>query len=338
MLTERKSELLKTLVEEYIESAIPVASESVARKHSLGVSSATVRNDMADLEDQGYISRPHHSAGAVPSDKGYRFYVETLSQIEDLPREFQYTLRYQFTKAERDIDGWTRLAATALSHLVNNAAIVTYPREPESRLIRINLVQVQESLAFLILVLQEVKLRKLLLPLSEPLTSDDLQAVANRMSASLNGLSRQEIMTKTVDVSPFERTVTDMVLDIMEAEDSDLYSNHYIEGLRHLLNQPEFSQGEKAREIVEVLEDKELPKVVLAEAPEWGHMKVIIGEENRVNFLHPLSMVVCQYGLPGGGLGSISAIGPTRMEYSRTIAGVRFISSLMTDMLTQVHG
>ena len=190
--------------------------------------------------------------------------METLSQIEDLPREFQYTLRYQFTKAERDIDGWTRLAATALSHLVNNAAIVTYPREPESRLIRINLVQVQESLAFLILVLQEVKLRKLLLPLSEPLTSDDLQAVANRMSASLNGLSRQEIMTKTVDVSPFERTVTDMVLDIMEAEDSDLYSNHYIEGLRHRLNQPEFSQGEKAREIVEVLEDKELPKVVLA--------------------------------------------------------------------------
>jgi heat-inducible transcriptional repressor len=338
MLTERKSELLKTLVEEYIESAIPVASESVARKHSLGVSSATVRNDMADLEDHGYISRPHHSSGAVPSDKGYRFYVETLSQVEELPLEFQYTLRYQFTKAERDIEGWTRLAATALSQLVNNAALVTYPREPESRLMRINLVQVQESLAFLILVLQEVKLRKLLLPLSEPLTSDDLQTVANRMNASLNGLSRQEIMTKTVDVSPFERTVTDMVLNIMEAEDSDLYRDHYIEGLRHLLNQPEFSQGERAREIVEVLEDKELPKVVLAEAPEWGHMKVIIGEENRVNFLHPLSMVVCQYGLPGGGLGSISALGPTRMEYSRTIAGVRFISSLMTDLLTQVHG
>jgi heat-inducible transcriptional repressor len=129
-----------------------------------------------------------------------------------------------------------------------------------------------------------------------------------------------------------------MVMDIMEAEDRALYSDHYIEGLRHLLNQPEFSQGDKAREIVEVLEDKELPRVVLAEAPEWGHMKVIIGEENRVTFLHPFSMVVCQYGLPGGGLGSISALGPTRMEYSRTIAGVRFISSLMTDLLSQVHG
>ena len=338
MLTGRKPELLKALVQEYIESASPVSSESVAKKHSLGVSPATVRNDMAGLEEQGYISRPHQSAGAVPSDKGYRFYVETLSHVDELPPEFQYTVRYQFTKAERDIERWTQLAATALAQLVNNVALVTYPREPESRLMRINLVHIQESLAFLILVFQEVKLKKQLLPLSEPLTSDDLQMVANRLSASLSGLSRQEILTKTVDVSPFERTVTNMVMDIMEAEDRALYSDHYIEGLRHLLNQPEFSQGEKAREIVEVLEDKELPKVVLAEAPEWGHMKVIIGEENRVTFLHPFSMVVCQYGLPGGGLGSISALGPTRMEYSRTIAGVRFISSLMTDLLAQVHG
>lgn len=338
MLTQRKTELLKTIVGEYIGSASPVASETVARKHSLGVSPATVRNEMADLEEQGYITRPHHSAGAVPSDKGYRFYVENLSQVEELSPEFQYIIRYQFTKAERDIEGWTRLAATALAQLINNAALVTYPRGPESRLIRINLVHIQESLAFLILVLQEVKLRKQLLPLSEPLTSDDLQIVANRLSDSLSGLSRREILNKPVDVSPFERTVTDMILDIMEAEDLALYSDHYVEGLQHLLSQPEFSEGEKAREIVEVLEDKELPKVVLAEAPEWGHMKVIIGGENRVTFLHPLSMVVCQYGLPGGGLGSISALGPTRMEYSRTIAGVRFISSLMTELLAQVHG
>ncbi|MBI4282009.1 MAG: heat-inducible transcription repressor HrcA [Chloroflexi bacterium] len=338
MLTQRKSELLKTLVGEYIESASPVASETIARKHSQGVSSATVRNEMADLEEQGYITRPHHSAGAVPSDKGYRFYVETLSQVEELPQEFQHTVRYQFTRAERDIESWTRLAATALAQLVNNAALVTYPKEPETRLIRINLVQIQESLAFLILVLQEVKLRKQLLPLSEPLTSDDLQMVANRLSDSLGGLSRREIQARPADISPFERTVTDMVLDIMEAEDQALYSDHYIEGLRHLLSQPEFSEGEKAREIVQVLEDKELLQTILAEAPEWGHMKIIIGGENRVTFLHPLSIVLCQYGLPGGGLGSISALGPTRMEYSRTIAGVRFVSSLMTELIAQVHG
>ena len=160
MLTQRKTELLKTLIEEYIESATPVPSETVAKKHSLGISSATVRNELADLEDQGYITRPHHSAGAIPSDKGYRFYVESLSQLEELPPTFQHTVRYQFTKAERDIESWTRLAATALAQLVNNAALVTYPKEPESRLMRINLVYIQESLGFLILILQEVKLKK----------------------------------------------------------------------------------------------------------------------------------------------------------------------------------
>jgi heat-inducible transcriptional repressor len=338
MLSQRKAELLKTLIGEYIVSASPVASEAVARKRSLGLSPATIRNEMADLEEEGYISRPYTSAGAVPSDKGYRFYVETLTNVTELPQEFQYTIRYQFTRAERDIEGWTRLAAMVLAQLVSNAALVTYPKWPETRLLRVDLVYVQESLALLILVLQETKLRKQLLPLGESLDGEGLQMTANRLSDSLGGLSRQEILAKRQELSAFDRQITDAVTELMEHEDQALYVDHYVEGLRHLLNQPEFAAGEKAREIVEVLEDKELPRAVLAEAPEWGHMKVVIGGENRATFLRPFSVVVCQYGLPGGGLGSISAIGPTRMEYSRTMAGVQFISSLMTELVSQVHG
>jgi heat-inducible transcriptional repressor len=310
----------------------------MAKKHSLGVSSATIRNEMADLEDEGYITRPHSSAGAVPLDKGYRFYVETLSHVGELPREFQYTIRYQFTHAERDIESWTRLAATVLAQLVNNVAMVTYPKWREARIAHIDLVPVQELMVLLVLVLQETKLRKKLLPLREPLDSRELQMVAGRLSASFDGLNRREIMARPMELSPFEREVTDSVMDAMEHEDQALYSDHYVEGLRHLLGQPEFSGGEKAREAVEVLEDKDLPKAVLAEAPEWGDMKIVIGGENRLTSLHPFSVVVCRYGLPGGGLGSISAIGPTRMEYPHTIAGVRFISSLMTELVAQVSG
>ena len=338
MITQRKTELLKTLVGDYIESANPVASESVARRHALGVSPATVRNDMADLEEQGYITRPHHSAGAVPLDKGYRFYVESMPAVEDLPPESRDVLRHEFTKAEPDIEVWTRLAATLLAQMVNNVGMVTYPRETESRLMRINLVPIQESLAFLILVLQEVKLRKQLLTLSEPLTGDDLQIVANKLSETLSGRNRQEIIPKIRDMSPIERSVAESVVDIMEAEDRALYTDHYIEGLRHLLSQPEFSEGGKAREIVDVLEEKDLPRVVLAEAPERGSIRVVIGEENSATFLRPLSIVVCRYGLPGGGQGTITAIGPTRMEYSHTMAGVSFISSLMTELVSQVYG
>jgi heat-inducible transcriptional repressor len=338
MLTQRKQALLKTLVWEYIGSASPVASETIARKHSLGVSSATIRNDMAALEEEGYITRPHASAGAVPLDKGYRSYVETLSEVEELPRDFQYTIRYQFYNVERDIDGWTSLAATVLAQLVNNVAVVTYPRWPQSRVVRVDLVYVQEFLAFLILVLQEAKLQKKILPLREPLTPDELQGVANKLSGSLGGLSRNEILSSSLDLSPFESHVTELIGDIMWREDQALYNDHYVEGLRHLLSQPEFSAGGKASEIVEVLEDEELPRAVLAEAPAGGNLKVVIGGENRVTSLHPFSMVVCRYGIPGGSLGSISAIGPTRMEYARTIAGVRFVSSLMTELIAQVHG
>ena len=338
MLTSRQTELLKTLVHQYIESASPVASDSVVRKHALGVSSATVRNDMADLEDQGYITRPYHSAGAVPSSRGYRFYVEAIDEPAELPPASQRTLRMQFTRAEQDLDGWTRLAASLLSGLVNNVALVTIPRERESHVVRIDLVPVQETLVFLVLVLQEVKLRKQLLTLDEPLSGDDLQVAANRLNDVLGGRSRRQILSQTSPMSHMERTVTGRVVDMMEAEDNALYSDHHMEGLARLLGQPEFAQAGKVHGIVEALEDRELPRMVMAETPEGGRMRVVIGEENRADTLHPLSMVVCRYGGAGGGAGTISAIGPTRMEYPRAIACVRFISALLSDTLARVRG
>ena len=341
MLTARQTELLKTLVRHYIRSASPVASDSVARAHALAVSPATVRNDMADLEDQGYITRPHHSAGAVPSSRGYRFYVEAIDEPAELPPASRRTLRRQFGRAEQDLEGWTRLAASLLAGLVNNVALVTFPRERESHVVRINLAPVQDSLVFLVLVLREVKLRKQLLTLEQPLSHDDLQSAANRLNEALSGLSRRQILSRTTPASPMshvERTVTERVVDMMEAEDNALYSDHQMDGLGRLLGQPEFADAERVRGIVEALEDRALPRMVTAETPEGERMRVVIGEEHRADTLRPLSMVVCRYGLSGGGVGTISAIGPTRMEYPRAIASVRFMSALMTDTLARVHG
>lgn len=337
MITQRKSELLKTLVRDYIYYATPIASERFTKDHSLGVSPATVRNYMSELEEQGYVTRPHQYAGAIPSDKGYRFYVESLPAGEELPGRFKHNIRYQFNRVQGDTEDWTRIAAVALSRVVNNAAVVTYPKRSESRFLRINLVYIQESLAFLILVLEKVQLRKQLLPLIKPLSNDELQLVSNKLSDSLKGLNRREIMNKHLKSSPFEQNVTNMVLEIMKAEDEANYGNSYVHGLKQLLNQPEFSNGQKAREIIDVMEDEELPNLISSEAPQQGGMKVVIGEEHRTNSLYPLSMVICQYGLPGGGLGSISALGPTRMEYSRAISGVRFVASLMTDLFAQIQ-
>jgi heat-inducible transcriptional repressor len=337
VLTERRANLLRSVVGEYIDFATPVASEAVVRKHGLGVSSATIRNDMSFLEDEGYITRPYSSAGAVPSNKAYRFYVESLPGVEELPKDQQYTLWYQFSKGENDIEDWSRLAASVLSNLVGNVALVTNPKVANTKLVRLELIYIKDFLAFLVIVFQEARLKKKLIPMNDALSNEDLQMVSNKLSHNLGGLSRNEIENKTTARDPFERDVVDMVVNLMAQEDQELYNDHYVEGLRNLLRQPEFANGEGARGLIDVIEDRELPKAILAEALDGGALNVVIGEENREEFLYPFSMVVSKYGLPGGAVGYISALGPTRMEYPRTMAGVKLVSSVMTSLLSRVN-
>src|SRR2546430_69875 len=128
MLSERRESLLNLIVDEYVETAMPVGSQYIVRKHGMAVSSATVRLEMARLEDEGYISQPHTSAGRIPSDKGYRYYVESLMSEETIPWEERQTIRHQFHQAERAMEQWFQLAAAVLAHSVSNFAVVTSPR------------------------------------------------------------------------------------------------------------------------------------------------------------------------------------------------------------------
>ncbi len=337
VLTERRAGLLKTVVGEYIDFAVPIASDALVKKHGLGVSSATIRNDLAFLEDEGYISRPYSSAGAVPSSRGYRFYVENLPGVEELPREQQYVLWQQFAKGESDVEEWSKVAASVLSNLVGNIALVTNPKIANTRLVKLELIYIKEFLAFLVIVFQEARLKKTFIPVNDNLTNEDLQVVSNKLSHVLGGLNRLEIENRTARFDPFEEDVVEMVVQMMSQEEKESYSDHYIEGLRNLLRQPEFEDVVRARELVDMIEDRQLPRAVLAEALENGEINVVIGEENRAEFLYPFSMVVSRYGSPGGSVGYISALGPTRMEYPRTMAGVKLVSSVMTGLLSQVN-
>lgn len=337
-LTERKTNLLNALVGEYIISASPIGSETVARKRQLGIGPATIRSEMSHLEEMGYLRRSYASAGAIPSDKGYRFYVESIPEGPELPQDSKYTIRHQFTEAEPDIDRWIEKAAKVLSGLIGNAALVTYPRSREPRILGLDLVQLQESLVLLVLVLRGAKLKKQLMTMREPVANTELQQLSNRLSGFLGGLTRRELMARPEDRSAIGRDVTNTVTELMKQEEQLTNADQYVQGLSQLLGQPEFAGGEGSREILEAIEARELQKTILAEAGERGHVRVVIGGENRARFLQPLSIVVCQYGFPGGGIGYISAIGPTRMEYPRVMGGVRFISSLMTEFVSQVNG
>lgn len=338
MLSERKENILRIIVGEYISGASPVGSEAIARRHGLGVSAATIRSEMARLEDDGYIIRRHTSGGGIPSDKGYRYYVESLVREGGVPVGEQRMISHLFHQVERELEQWTRLAAALLARMVQNIAIVTSPKAVESRFKHLELVALQEFLALLILILREAKLRQQLVAFDEAIFQEELTLISNKLNAAFKGLTRPQILAKSLELSPIEEKVTKAIAHIMEGEDEQRYEDPYIEGLGHILAQPEFASGQKILSLIEVLEGKRLVRFILPEMLAGEGVQVIIGAENREEAMRECSMVVTQYGIPSEASGALGVLGPTRMQYGRAISAVRFMGSLMSDLVAELHG
>ena len=335
-LSLRRETILKTILDGYIETAIPVPSEVVTRKHGLGVSAATVRHEMAGLEEEGYISRPHLSAGGVPTDKGYRYYVEALATAQELPLETKRSMRREFTSVSRDVDVWTKLSARMLAEVARNMALVTMPRTIQTRIRNLQLVYLDELLVMQIVVLQEARLRKELVPLTEPVSEEDISLVAGKLNNHVKGLSYHEVLERSIETTPLEKDVLDVALRILQEEDQASFADYIIEGLRHLIDQPEFKGSSQVHDLIEVLESRRLAEAILTESPGVGGMRVIIGGENHEDALKPMSLVITQYGVRNQVFGTISIVGPMRMHYEKTIAGVNYFASLMSQMLEEV--
>jgi len=337
MLTERRARLLSLIIGEYIDSALPVGSETIVRRFDLPFSSATIRNEMARLEEDGYISHPHTSAGRVPSDKGYRYYVEALMEERDLPWEAKQTIRHQFHQAGREQDEWIQLAASVLAHAVENAAVVTLPRTVESRLKRLELVGVQETSALLVLVLQQARVKQQVLIFPEPIDQDQLTAIANHLNQAFAGHSAGEIGRSSVQLTQLEWHVANAVREIMDSSDRGGYDEAYLEGVRNVLRKPEFDTSEKMLNLLDVLERRNIARVIPFDVAVSDGVTVMIGAENEHDALHDYSVVFSPYGLPGGVGGAMAVVGPTRMHYPETISTVRFMAGLMSEMLTTFY-
>ncbi len=338
MLSERAGNVLTILVNEYINTANPVASEDIARRSPVKISPATVRNAMSRLTEEGYISRPHVSAGAVPSDRGYRYYVESLKELPELPPVLQQQIHRHFEDTDPDVEEWSRKCAAILSRITTNMAIVTVPRARSPRIKHIQMVYLQDFLGLLIIVLQEARLLSRLFTLEEETSQDRLNQVANKLNDSFSDLTYAEIEVSRSELTPLEERIrTDTVLMLREDE---TYTSplHHVDGLRWLLNQPEFSQGGRARELVEMLEEEVLLESLLLELPESGDIAVYIGDENREEPLRPFGVILGQYGIPHQASGTICVIGPTRMGYAEAISGVSFLSSFMSQLVLELHG
>jgi heat-inducible transcriptional repressor len=336
-LTPRQQLILGLVVREYISTAQPVGSKTI-EAYGLGVSSATIRNEMVSLEDCGFLYQPHTSAGRVPTEEGYRYFVERLMRESHLPVDQQRTIRHQFHQVGVDLEQWMRLGASVLARTSESAAVVTSLKTDNCRLRHLDLISLHETLAMLIIVLEGGMVRQQMLALDEALGQDTLEQMANRLNDLCVGASTQRVMACRRQLGALEQEILDVVVEVMQSVDRQVGMHLYRDGLINILHQPEFTVPESARQVVRLLEDRTTLETLLTEMLEVGGVQVIIGGEGRWNELKECSLVVSPYGVSGSAVGALGVMGPMRMPYSRAISTVRYVAGLMSDLFGELYG
>jgi len=331
-LTERQEAILALIVREYIRNPQPVASKMLVDDFSLGVSSATVRNEMGVLEEKGLLFAPHTSAGRVPTKLGYRYFVHRLLTGGDLTPQERRLIARELKQTPVDAEEWMRMAATILSRTAQTAALVTPPRATDNQFKHLELISTQGRLVLMVLVLQGGSVHQQMLTLAEVVEQDALSHTATMINKLCGRLTAEQVRTKARALSDaLGREVGELVADAMNQANQQAARELYRFGLSE--NLPAFTDNE-AQQAIRVLEEHSLLEDVLRETlnSEQSDLRVVVAGEGRWENLSHLSMVLARYGTPQA-RGALGVLGPTRMRYGRAISAVRYMAGLMAGML-----
>ncbi len=335
-LPARSERVLKIIVGEYIATGVAISSDAIYRGYSLRVSPATIRHEMAYLEGEGFIGRPHTSAGGIPSDKGYRYYIEDLLDDDQITAEERAAIKRRFNKAGHEPDEWARLAVSILTQKLQNIALATPLRAPLCHFRHLDLVSLEGSIMLVVLILREGKTRQRFLTLSQMVSQDELTATANRMNEAYIGLIGSEIQSLSQQMSPIEEAVTEVIVHMMQVEDAQQYEQFYLGGWRYLVAQSDMIRSSRIVSLVEALEERSILGTLLANLGSTPGIRITIGSENEDEVLRGCSVVITNYGA-GERRGAIGVIGPTRMPYGRVISVIDYVSSLMSELVSKTY-
>jgi heat-inducible transcriptional repressor len=347
-LSQRKEAVLRALVDEYVQSGEPVPSkvlsDQLAAIYGPGYGPATIRNELAALEEAGLIYQPHISAGRVPTDLGYRYFVERLMRESRLPADEQRLIRHQFYQVQRQLDEWVRLTASIVAQALQSAAVVTPPRSSETRLKHFELLALYESVVLVVLVLDDGTVRQERLVLDTSMTQEELGRLARRLNERLRGATAETIAARLeadlAALSSDARLVAESLERLLSQLDVLSRDAFYAEGIAQLLQHPQVSQGdpERVRQVVEALEQNRFLPSLAPQALEGEGVQVIIGVENEAEALKDMSVILSRYGRPGHLGGLLGVVAPTRMQYGRAIAVVRYMTQMLNDLLEETYG
>ena len=341
-LKERQKLVLALIVRDYVETAEPISSGRLVDHFQLEFSPATARNEMAILEKKGYLYQPYTSAGRVPTKKGYRYYVGRLMGDERLPAHIQEMIRHQFYQARNDVDDWLLLSASVLAQHSRGAAIVTPLHTEKARFKHMTLLSTRGRQVLMVIVLNSGEVHQQTLVLDETLTQSQLTGIAaqiNERADDLNARDLEEIDFETR--SPFLKEIYQLVLGTIQNSEVISSGEVFRDGFSNMLSEPEFSDPEKARRTLEIFEDQTILDDLLSRTvfdSEGSGVHVIIGGEDTWEQLEDTSLILASYGDRENAMGAVGILGPMRMSYSRGVSTVRFVSDLISELISESMG
>jgi heat-inducible transcriptional repressor len=345
-ISDRQRHILGIIIEHYVATARPVASEHIVGSYDLNVSSATVRNDMVELERAGLIAQPHTSAGRAPTDLGYRYFVENLMTPTTLPMNEQRKIRHQFHQLEMDADEWVRLATSVLARSVHNVAVATAPRSTAVCLKHFELLAISERRILLVLVGHDGTVTQQMLTVDESWDQERLSALASHLNSALTGKTSTE-MTEWLSVEENSKPLPTMACELLLPSLTSMLSrlerretSHiYHEGLSHVLQHPEFQHPERVQQLLELLEHGGVWSSLISSVLTHDGVQIIIGDQGRDGRegVGQCSVVLARYGLEDKMSGVLGVIGPTRMPYSRSVSTVQYMTQLLSDLLYKTY-
>jgi heat-inducible transcriptional repressor len=338
-VNERQKFILALVIHDYVENAQPVGSQHLVERYKLDFSSATVRNEMLALTEAGLLRQPHTSAGRIPTEEGYRYFVRQLMGNIELPATTRRTITHQFYQAGQDVNRWMRLAASVLAHQSQGASLVTAPRPEQAHFKHLELINTQGRQVLMVLVWSGGEVRQQMLTLAEPVSQERLSEIALHINERCHGMSAEEFNNIPMQADALVQDIFKLIRDDLILMKRIIYGEVYRDGLTNVLAEPEFAESESARKALRVLEERSLledllSRTVLSATVEEG-VQVLIGGEGTWEELRDCSMVLARYGAPGLVTGALAVLGPTRMPYGRTVSTVRFVSGLLSDLVIE---
>lgn len=342
-LDDRKRRILQAIIDDYIDTAEPIGSRTIARRHELGLSSATIRNEMADLEEMGYLAQPHTSAGRVPSDKGYRLYVDQLMKARDLTNDEVETIRMAMEARINELSQLVRRASAVMSRFTGYTSMAMTPQMRKSAIKAIQVVPIESEKVLVIVVTNAGVVRNNLVKLSDAILPEMIIGISNVLNEKLNGLTIEQLNPGVIaEIEQAAGITKDIIISILEGVTDCIRQidnpEVYLDGTTNIFNYPEFMDVARAKEFLSMLDEKHNLSKFLKDSLECKEINVKIGSENDMEGIQDCSLITANYNLGDLFIGAIGIIGPTRMEYSKVISSMSYMRKKINQEISRLLG